>query len=500
MKNKNWYKVLSFATSLVLAVTALSCIVPASAETVITEKTSYNGADNFSVEGTNLFAGQLFERFYMYNNTAMMVAKNSENNPAFCPVETAPTEWTDGNANNDYNILNIASEANFKDETENNETQTSSYWKLVFKIDGEINNPQSFVFGFHGGANSGLASQHYAVFASDNSSDLESKKIIEITDTNGRSGDVIDVSNLNLTGIKYVEVRIYHRGMNNFDTWAISLQHVTELGFFGGTVEPVESKTITTKENLTQEDANSIVTNNANRLSGQVYEDSHFYNNGTLEGAETEAAESIKNSVFFDGSLISDNCGAIGPHWGKDQSGCESCRERTNSIFQTYSYRDIVVDLINPINNPDSFVFAFHPGGGLPAKHYAVYMSDSRETLYNDENKIIEITDSNGRVADKVDLSGEDIKNISYVGVRVYSFGYYPEGGWCKILHCNEIGLYGGTLAADVDGNGVIDNNDVTALRSKLLGAQGDSSYNYDVNGDGKNDICDLVTVYNAIK
>ena len=91
-----------------------------------------------------------------------------------------------------------------------------------------------------------------------------------------------------------------------------------------------------------------------------------------------------------------------------------------------------------------------------------------------------------------IDLTGLNIKNVLYVGIRIYSFGMAYANG-CKIQHISEIGLYGGKIAGDVNGDGTVDTADLSSLRKYLLGIEVNENYVYDVNGDGKTDICDLV-------
>lgn len=54
------------------------------------------------------------------------------------------------------------------------------------------------------------------------------------------------------------------------------------------------------------------------------------------------------------------------------------------------------------------------------------------------------------------------------------------------------------TLVGDIDGNGVVDVDDVVAVISKVLNQDGDISA-YDVNGDGSVDIDDVASIINAV-
>lgn len=56
------------------------------------------------------------------------------------------------------------------------------------------------------------------------------------------------------------------------------------------------------------------------------------------------------------------------------------------------------------------------------------------------------------------------------------------------------------TIEGDVNGDKCIDDNDLTALRKRILGIKQENGYTYDVNGDKSVDILDLVSVKELIK
>lgn len=460
MKIKILHKAWSLVLSLLLIVTAFGAGIYASAEdgtsAPITNCDGWspwanmsNGDFSSMIGDTNNLNGQFCDISFIEDGKLSEVASNFSDWSAgvWFNSKVAETDATLGPANGTTVTA---------DKTVG---QTRNYWRLRFKINGVLNNPEKFAFYSHrGNGNKHEISKHYAVFVSEKQDGDASTEIIDINNSSQRNGDVITVSGLNLTNIRYVEIRLYDTGRVN---WT---QAITEIGFFGGTI--AEDKTITAHTSFANKTGaqNAVTAAGTNHLSGQNYEDSTFHNGANLEQTETIKADKIANSTFFNSIIDDSNIGAWHTH------SCESSRASTD-IFQTSDYREMVIGLSEAVNNPEKFVFSFHPGGGLPSRHYSVYMSDKRDTLFDDVSKVIEITDSKARVGDLIDLTGLNIKKVRYVGIRIYSFGM-TYGNGCKIQHISEIGLYGGLV----------------------IGPMGD------MNMDTKVDILDLVRLkrYNA--
>mgnify|MGYP002520593863 CR=1 FL=1 len=494
MKIKNQYKFLSLVFSLTLVVSALGIGLPTSAAdtavntiTTVTEKpkTMYT-FDKYMTNGNNLKDSFGDVSFWQDGKVTDVVSNYIS--------AGLQAKWTNCDVREDSGIV-LSKDSGSITDTNNDTEQTTSYWRLCFKINGALNNPTGFLINFHksGEAN---RSQHYAVFASDTYENLEKNKIIEIKDTNG-FGDYIDVETLKLTGIKYVEVRIYHRAMND-KSWAVMGQHINELGFFGGTVE-TDNSVITKHESYSSLDdvKTQIDALETNRLAEQTYETSKFYIDNTNQG--TEQISSWADDFFSKDIKTSSDSGAIS-RWHNAKT-VDNCRTTTmlNDIFQTSAYRELVVDLNATISNPEKFVFSFNYDGRA-SKHYAVYMSDTRDGLYDDANKVAEVYDaSRDRKGDLIDLSSLKDKVVSYVSIRIYNFGNESSVG-CKAQYISHIGLYGGTVVGDVNGNGTVNTDDVNALRTYLLTNTAVEGYVYDVNSDGKENICDLVYVNDFIK
>ena len=383
------------------------------------------------------------------------------------------------------------------DGYDNSVFQTDSYWQMQFSFDGYLKSPNRFVFSARKDGN--LMSQHYAVFASDDISDLydDGNKIIEITDISNRVADEVLIPDNNLT-VRYVGIRFYHRGYTQGNI--CSMQFLTKVGLYGGTY--VESTAHTTYPNIYYVSYGETSSGSGEWIHNRGYEGKNrlanlpldncsagFYKNNVLC---TNEEDPVKNT-FFDGIVNNSTIGC----WHSNDQDC-STRDAANDIYQTDTYWQIETVLTKPVNDPKQFVVLFHTNGaGLRSQHYAVYASDKKETLYS--NKIAEILDTSERIGDSIDLSSKtDLKNITYVAIRFFNRGFNNSG--CSIQHIAELGLYGGTLAADVNKDDVIDDSDLDALRLRLLNIESKAEYNYDVNGDTDVNICDLVSVYNAIK
>lgn len=324
----------------------------------------------------------------------------------------------------------------------NEVSQNASYIQLLFKISGKINNPEKFVFQFHYKLNNKYArsykSAHYAVFASSDYSSLYNNKIIEIENNTDRLADEIDISSLNLTNISFVAVRIYHRGYTLPNT-DITGQFITELGFFGGSI----NRDMSVKTSAALKAADLAAVTAENRLSGSGF-DVSFYKGGSQLGGEVTDSDYAK---LADGSFAA----SIGVGRWTHKDGCH-LTDAPNDIYQTDTYIQIDAEMANPISDPAEFIIAFHEkdaGARLRSQHYAVFASDNKSTLYTEEKKIIEITDTAQRTGDKIDLSSRsDIKGVKYIGIRFYNRGYSENGHIGVLQHLAEIGMYGGTVDA----------------------------------------------------
>ena len=160
-------------------------------------------------------------------------------------------------------------------EAVNDTEQTANYWQLELALGGTLNNPNKFIMVFHNSSLS-LMSKHYAVFASSNLNDLykESSKIIEIKDNTARIGDEVDLTALdgNLSNIRYISIRFYHRGYT-IESTGCTMQHLVEVGVYGGefTVDKVDVKLYSSKSQYSEEQLkNDIAAIGKNLISGQV--------------------------------------------------------------------------------------------------------------------------------------------------------------------------------------------------------------------------------------
>lgn len=376
--------------------------------------------------------------------------------------------------------------------------QTDNYIQMQFRINGKLNAPQQFILAMHTKTanNNGMAFtvQHYAVFASQKYSELfnDSSKIIEVKNENKGRTDVVDTSKLALNDITYVAVRVYKTGHQNL--------FITEMGFFGGSITDYADN-FTTEHTVSTLDSLNAITDK-NQLIGSKANVT-FYKEGTWFGGEEVDTE--PNASIFDGKFsVSTGIGK----WKHDTAGHEcNLTDAQNGSFQTDTYLQLQAELPAAVSNPRMFAIGFHEkdaGKKYKSSHYAVFASSDSSSLYNPENKIIEIIDKTDRFGDTVDLSEKTgLNNIKYIGIRFYNRGYSASPAVGNIQHLTEVGLYGGTteaLQGDVNGDGKIDATDLDELRIMLLSGTKKDGYVYDVNGISGTDIRDLVFVNELIK
>ena len=437
MKITNKQRIFSILLSVLLLVSALNIVIPTIAEgtAVITGAKAYlwpnmsvSDLKNVVQAESNDLKGSVVETTVWKDGALTDVVSNYGSD-----METG---WFNFALNDDYTLQRKSGSS--VDDVSNDVDQTDNYWRLRFKINGTLNNPQSFVLNFHKGTKT-LASQHYAVFAAESIEKLESSKIIEMKTSDERCGDCFDVSGLNLTNIKYVEVRIYHRGFNQ-QNWGskpiIMGQHINEIGFFGGTVNSNEGTAITEHTVISK---NPSLTLGENHLVGSDMK-AGFYSADKLVADCKLDSNTVVN--FTDGVLSND----YNLNWdvGKNYTA-----GYPNDAFQTDSYYQIQIELSGQLRAPERFVLIGRKDGQFMSHHYAVFASDNLNELYKESNKIIEISDSQERAGDDVSLTGFD-KTVSYIGIRFYHRGYtYANTEGATLQFVNEIGFYGGELIKD---------------------------------------------------
>ena len=131
-------------------------------------------------------------------------------------------------------------------DANNTTTQTDAYLQMEFTLANAIDNPTDILYVNHNIKNNAkYMSKHYAVFASATAADLYTAPVFEYTLADGEDPSnihVIDISSLNLKKVKYVAIRLYHRGYNK------SAVHVEEFGLFGGQIATEEEESPVTLE------------------------------------------------------------------------------------------------------------------------------------------------------------------------------------------------------------------------------------------------------------
>lgn len=321
----------------------------------------------------------------------------------------------------------------------NDLTQTDHYWQLQLELNGTLNHPDQFVFVAHASSQA-VTSRHYAVFVSDSEETLYDKnsKIIEIYDSTDRLGDKVDLAALGIVRdkITFVGIRFYHRGYVN--DAGCNMQHIYEIGLYGG--EFIEDLPSTPHTLLKSKDQISFI--GENLWSNYSSATANFYANDVVTYEYSAVRPEMFNSAI-------DRDQALGS-WHTASSSCKSSNT-LNDLSQTSNYWQLELELGGVINNPTQFMFVAHATSAtVMSKHYAVFASSKKADIYDDKNKIIEITDQNDRLGDRVNLEtlGVELANIRYIAVRFYHRGYVNSAG-CNMQHIYEIGFYGGEFVKD---------------------------------------------------
>ena len=257
----------------------------------------------------------------------------------------------------------------------------------------------------------------------------EANKVIEITDERNRLADVVDLSalKLKLKNICFVGIRFYHRGHLSGGT--CSMQHIELLGIYGGT--KVSDSGI-----LAVQDLSEVKTEGTNYLLNCSY-GGGFYNNGQ---------RTYEHCSF--GPENEENWHTMGAWHYSETDPCNT-KGLPNDTVQKDCYWQLEIDMSGKLSNPEKLLFVAHKNEkNLMSKHYAVFMSSSKAKLFDEDNKVVEVTRSLDRLGDEIDLTefGNKLKNISYVGFRFYHRGFTAPIG-CSMQHIYTMGVYGGTYA-----------------------------------------------------
>ena len=243
------------------------------------------------------------------------------------------------------------------------------------------------------------------------------------------------------------------------------------------TVTPISDKTIPTDLG-TNHFANSIVAVSETGKSAYSYSgrNAASWTNATTATEETPAAQIFYGASSSDTILTEDN-NALG-------------------AIQTDYYLQMTVTLPETINNPTTFHYAANLEASTNSQfsdYYEIFASNYKSDLYEAENSfgIMETTDTTTR-QHKVDISGYDLPEVKYFGIRFYHRPYSNRG-----IQISSIGLYGGkkVVKGDVDGDDDCDTADLANLKLLLAGIKevGDKDIVHpDVNTDGEIKTTDL--------
>lgn len=314
----------------------------------------------------------------------------------------------------------------------NDTSSTNAYWQVEIKLSASASNLNEFIYYSHDSTSA--ASRHYAIFMSSDKSTLynNANKVVEVIEESTsvkRLGDDIDLTKTGktFTNISYVGIRFYHAYWHNKGGCPIIHNKMLALYSSDEVVTKPESVSYISK-------AITVDPNDENN---------RFFNSSIdvklmKDGANTWENSTNKNNLFA-------SFGA----WDTTEDGCNAW-ELLNDISSTNAYRQIDISLKEAVNDPERFVYYAHDTDKVASRHYAVFMSSNKATLYDDDNMVVEVVGIDptaARLGDEIDLTktGKTLKNISYVGIRFYQAAYHYKGG-CPIIHNKMLALYGGTV------------------------------------------------------
>ena len=233
---KKFTKLLSFICALALIVSCVSVSFVASAAATLSTS-CYTMTKN----STAFFTNHGWGDNHLTTATATASAFDGSNSAELTIGAAAYDKNITGGA-----ILSAANAGLDLTETNNTTTQTDAYLQMEFTLANAIDNPTDILYVNHyKKGNAQYMSKHYAVFASSTAAELYTAPVFEYTLADGEDPSnihVIDISSLNLKKVKYVAIRLYHRGYNK------SAMHVEEFGLFGGEIATEEEESPVTLE------------------------------------------------------------------------------------------------------------------------------------------------------------------------------------------------------------------------------------------------------------
>ena len=298
-------------------------------------------------------------------------------------------------------------------------TQKSEYMDIMFELSAPINNPQKFLIAYRNGT--GESSMHYAIYASSSKDTLFSNEVYEYSSaSNNGQENIIDLSSKKLTNIKFFAIRFY-----NLPVYG-SCVLPREIALFGGKSILEDNSTYTVDED------NTYAAFGTNMLANST-----VATTAIKDGAAASMKESnVANLTYIaDGTVLSRNQIQIANVWDNYYNFSKA---------NTNTYIQVTFTLADAINNPKKFLIAHDDYINLinPTVNqwYEIFASDSESDLYS-KSLFTYKNSSQKNVEQIIDLSGMELKDIKYFGIRFY---HLPTG--CFALP-SEIALYGGKVA-----------------------------------------------------
>ena len=299
-----------------------------------------------------------------------------------------------------------------------NTTQKSEYLEIKFALASPISNPTTILAAFR----ADYSSQHFEVFASETEADLYNNSVFEYVSGSRCAEVYIDIAGSVKTA-KYFAFRFY-------ELPSASYLLLFELGLYGG-------KTVFQANGEPASD-NYEARFGANHLT-----------NGTFTTTAYIGGSTVACSSTF-GPQINDNLWSTGRAMA--QTANSAFNADNNAQGQKNAYYEVTFTLNSAVNNPETVLLGWEntvsnadePNKTYESQHYEIFASSDLASLYNNSVFEHENYSELGR-EHIIDISGNNLKNIKYFGVR-----FYHRPLWNNIVIATEIGLYTPPKASDV--------------------------------------------------
>lgn len=366
-------------------------------------------------------------------------------------------------------------------EQNNSITQRTAYIQWTFDLCGVLDNPYKFIIDFHEGNNPERSSRHYEVFASDKVEDLynSSNSIYEYTTESGEAEGVqhqLRLDHLNLTGLQYFGIRIYHRGYQGH------YQHIADIGLYGN--ENTKFVADMTKLSLQVEGTHRFAswvgaygTNYFATAEGSI-----IATNGSST-AEVYCPAILTEDRFTENVISEPNILTKANNWSPENP-------------QKAAYLQITEKLAGVVDNPERVSIGWHEGtsANRASRCYEVFASKTEKDLYKPESSIYYYEGAAKGVEHHIDTSGMGLEDIRYIGIRFYHRtsveqvdGKNVENG--AGLFLSEIGFFGGEFTKDpvidsIENSGDVSGENLAPFANIFATAYKNGEYMGDVMAD----------------